>query len=52
MSIVGLDVLVFGVNDLAVCSNCLPGYGLVDGENAGGSQFEAVDDASIILRCR
>jgi catechol 2,3-dioxygenase-like lactoylglutathione lyase family enzyme len=51
MKIIGLDALVFGVDDVATCSRYLCDYGLkaVD-VNAAGGRFEALDGTSIMLR--
>lgn len=47
MNIVGLDALVFGVDDVAACRQYLIDYGLKD---VGGSRFEALDGSSILVR--
>lgn len=51
MNIVGLDALVFGVEDVAACSQYLIDYGLkaVDA-NADGGRFEALDGTAIVVR--
>lgn len=46
MSIVGLDSLIFGVNDMAACSRYLSDYGLTD---VGGGRFEALDGTAIVI---
>jgi catechol 2,3-dioxygenase-like lactoylglutathione lyase family enzyme len=53
MNIVGPDSLVFGVDDLAACSQYLVDYGLnpVAVTDAGG-RFEAMDGTSIEIRHR
>lgn len=52
MNIVGLDSLVFGVDDVAACAQYLTDYGLIPGEGpAQSGRFEALDGTSIqILR--
>lgn len=51
MNIVGLDALIFGVDDLDACSQCLQDYGLVAHDvDASGGRFEALDGTAIILR--
>ena len=47
MKIVGLDELVFGVDDVAACSRYLVDYGLKD---AGGGRYEALDGTAVVLR--
>ena len=47
MKIVGLDELVFGVDDVAACSRYLIDYGLKD---VGAGRFEALDGTAILLR--
>lgn len=47
MNIIGPDALVFGVDDLAACSQYLIDYGLRD---AGAGRFEALDGTAIVLR--
>ncbi len=44
MNITGLDTLVFGVDDLAACSQFLTDYGLTP---AGGGRFEALDGTAV-----
>jgi catechol 2,3-dioxygenase-like lactoylglutathione lyase family enzyme len=46
MNIIGLDALVFGVDDLAGCAQYLRDYGLTD---AGGGRFEALDGTAIVI---
>jgi catechol 2,3-dioxygenase-like lactoylglutathione lyase family enzyme len=50
MNIIGPDALVFGVDDVAACSQYLIDYGLkpVDASPAGG-RFEALDGTAIVL---
>lgn len=47
MKIVGLDELVFGVDDVAACSRYLIDYGLKD---VGAGRYEALDGTAIVLR--
>lgn len=47
MNIIGPDALVFGVDDLAACSQYLIDYGLRD---IGAGRFEALDGTAIVLR--
>lgn len=47
MNIVGLDTLVFGVDDIEACSQYLRDYGLHD---AGNGRFEALDGTAVELR--
>jgi catechol 2,3-dioxygenase-like lactoylglutathione lyase family enzyme len=51
MNIIGLDTLVFGVDDVASCARYLTDYGLtpVRLTEAGGT-FEALDGTSVTLR--
>jgi catechol 2,3-dioxygenase-like lactoylglutathione lyase family enzyme len=46
MNIVGLDTLVFGVDDLEGCGQYLRDYGLQD---AGNGRFEALDGTAIVI---
>lgn len=46
MNILGPDALVFGVDDVAACSQYLTDYGLLP---AGGGRFEALDGTAIII---
>ena len=50
MNILGPDALVFGVDDIAACTQFLTDYGLrpVDVTEAGG-RFEALDGTAIVL---
>ncbi|WP_322067238.1 VOC family protein [Burkholderia ubonensis] len=51
MNIIGLDELVFGVDDVSACARFLTDYGLrpVDA-TADGGRFEALDGTAITLR--
>jgi catechol 2,3-dioxygenase-like lactoylglutathione lyase family enzyme len=49
MNIIGLDALVFGVEDLAACRQYLIDYGLRD---AGNDRFEALDGTAVIIRAK
>ena len=49
MNIIGLDALVFGVDDLAACSQYLTDYGLRD---AGQGRFEALDGTAVVIRAK
>lgn len=49
MNILGLDALVFGVDDLAACRQYLIDYGLRD---AGGDRFEALDGTAVVIRAK
>ena len=46
MNIIGLDALLFAVDDLEACAQYLCDYGLKD---AGGGRFEAMDGTAIVL---
>ena len=50
MKIVGLDSLIFGVDDVAGAARFLIDYGLtpVDVSDAGG-RFEAIDGTSVVI---
>lgn len=51
MNILGPDYLVFGVDDVAACTQCLHDYGLIHVESsANGAIFEAMDGTGVILR--
>ena len=51
MNIMGLDELVFGVDDLEGCSRYLVDYGLRSvSTNDGSRRFEAMDGSAIVLR--
>lgn len=47
MNIVGLDALVFGVDDLDACRRYLIDYGLQD---SGDGRFEALDGTAVVVR--
>lgn len=47
MNILGLDALVFGVDNLPACRQYLRDYGLRD---AGGDRYEALDGTAVVLR--
>src|SRR5690242_16403808 len=50
MHIIGPDALVFGVDDVAACSQYLVDYGLERVGHAGaGLRFEALDGTAIVL---
>jgi Glyoxalase/Bleomycin resistance protein/Dioxygenase superfamily len=51
MNILGPDSLIFGVDDVAACTQYLTDYGLapVDAGAAGG-RFEALDGTSVVIR--
>ena len=51
MNIIGLDALVFGVDDISACSAFLCDYGLAPvGVDNDGGRFEALDGTAIIIR--
>jgi catechol 2,3-dioxygenase-like lactoylglutathione lyase family enzyme len=51
MNIIGLDELVFGVDDLAACTQYLLDYGLEQvSSDERGSRFEALDGTAVSLR--
>lgn len=51
MNIIGPDALVFGVDDVAACSQYLIDYGLVPaGADASGGRFEALDGTAVVIR--
>jgi catechol 2,3-dioxygenase-like lactoylglutathione lyase family enzyme len=51
MNILGPDSLVFGVDDVAACNQCLEDYGLVKVEaSATYGLFEARDGTSVVVR--
>jgi catechol 2,3-dioxygenase-like lactoylglutathione lyase family enzyme len=51
MNIIGLDTLVFGVDDVASCARYLTEYGLTPvGITETGGTFEALDGTSVTLR--
>lgn len=50
MNIIGPDALVFGVDDVAACSQYLTDYGLTPvGASAAGGRFEALDGTAIVI---
>lgn len=51
MNILGLDTLVFGVDDIPTCAQCLQDYGLnVVSLDEKGGHFEALDGTSIVIK--
>ncbi|WAH55776.1 VOC family protein [Pseudomonas silvicola] len=51
MNILGLDALVFGVDDIPACTACLTDYGLTPVDvSAQGGRFEALDGTAIVIR--
>lgn len=53
MNIIGLDALIFGVDDVAACTQYLIDYGLDPvGVTAEGGRFEALDGTSVVLAGR
>jgi catechol 2,3-dioxygenase-like lactoylglutathione lyase family enzyme len=51
MNIIGLDALIFGVDDIQACTDCLRDYGLHPvGVDANGGRFEALDGTAVIIR--
>jgi len=50
MKIVGLDSIIFGVDDIAACATFLTDYGLIPvNVTADGGRFEALDGTSVVL---
>ena len=49
MNIIGPDALVFGVDDLAACTQYLIDYGLKD---VGDGRFEALDGTAVVIRAK
>jgi len=50
MNIVGLDTLVFGVDDIAGCAQFLTDYGLAPVQvTAAGGRFEALDGTAVVI---
>jgi catechol 2,3-dioxygenase-like lactoylglutathione lyase family enzyme len=47
MNIIGPDELVFGVDDLAACTQYFTDYGL---QPVGGGRFEALDGTAVVIR--
>lgn len=51
MNIIGLDALIFGVDDIQACHDCLRDYGLTPVDaNPGGGRFEALDGTAVVIR--
>jgi len=51
MNIIGLDALIFGVDDIQACIDCLRDYGLAPvGVDSNGGRFEALDGTAVIIR--
>jgi catechol 2,3-dioxygenase-like lactoylglutathione lyase family enzyme len=49
MKILGLDYLLFGVDDVAACEQFLTDYGL---ESKGNGRFEAIDGSGVVVRSK
>lgn len=50
MNIIGLDALVFGVDDIEGCTQYLTDYGLMPiGAGPAGGRFEAVDGTAVVI---
>lgn len=50
MSIIGLDTLIFGVEDVAACGRYLTDYGLEPvGVTAAGGRYEALDGTAVVI---
>src|SRR5438477_5809130 len=50
MNILGPDALVFGVDDVAACSEYLIDYGLIPvGVSERGGRYEALDGTAVVL---
>jgi len=49
MNIIGLDALVFGVDDLDACTHYLTDYGL---QPVGNGRFEALDGTAVEIRAK
>ena len=47
MNIIGLDSLVFGVDDAEACSQYFVDYGL---NPAGDGRFEALDGTAVVIK--
>src|SRR5690348_10793230 len=47
MNIIGPDELVFGVDDVAACTQYFTDYGL---QPVGGGRFEALDGTAVVIR--
>jgi len=53
MKIVGLDSLVFGVDDVASCCQYLSDYGLIEHKvSEAGGEFKGLDGTSIVVKAR
>ena len=53
MNIIGLDALVFGVDDLAGCTQYLTDYGLQPrNASASGGRFEGLDGTAVVIAHR
>lgn len=51
MNIIGLDALIFGVDDIQACTDCLRDYGLEPvAVSSEGGRFEALDGTAVIIR--
>jgi len=51
MNIIGLDALIFGVDDIQACTDCLRDYGLAPvAVDDNGGRFEALDGTAVIIR--
>lgn len=51
MNIIGLDEVVFGVEDVAGCTQFLTDYGLLPVQvSAAGGRFEALDGTAVVIR--
>lgn len=51
MQILGPDTLVFGVDDVAACNQCLKDYGLIEVEaSATHGVYAALDGTSVVVR--
>src|SRR5277367_181412 len=51
MNILGPDSLIFGVDDVAACTQYLTDYGLAPVDvTAGGGRFEALDGTAVVIR--
>ncbi len=53
MNIIGLDALVFGVDDVAGCVQYLTDYGLQPRDaSASGGRFEGLDGTAVVIAHR
>jgi len=51
MNIIGLETLIFGVEDVEGCSEYLTDYGLIpNGEVVDGQRFEALDGTGVVVK--